>query len=247
MPKSKDATTFEIDKKTLRVLSETCQELGLKTNAATLRYALLILRREGLIPLAVPKTVFRDNIPVILTGEPGSGKSTLVKMLLMAIQAPAIIIDVNGEYSDTTLPNGSEFKGFRKMDARDYRLVDYSKPGRYRFTVDADPAYSKMDVVNIFQDLNRRKYQGFDPSEIPSGPFADWIIVIEEGHRFVDDPQVNAFIIEARKLVRKLIIVDTDWKPLEGKGKIMKPPPFETIIGNEADIEPKDLERSEKP
>jgi len=51
--------------------------------------------------------------------------------------------------------------------------------------------------------------------------------VIEEGHRFRDDPNLRALLIEARKYVRKIILETTDWRIYQGIPKIFKPRSWE--------------------
>jgi len=61
----------------------------------------------------------------------------------------------------------------------------------------------------------------------------DWFIIIEESHRFSDDPNLKSLIIEAGKFIRKLLVISTDWKAFKGMAEIVKPPawiPAETPI-----------------
>ncbi len=222
-------TTFEIDKGTLRRLVEVKEHLGLATNTSTVRALILVARGEGLIPYAVPKIVFKDSRPVVITGEPGSGKTTLVKQLLMDRDYPAIIIDVNNEFRDSELPNGGRFQGFKRIDVGDIFRIDYSKPGRYRVVPDPNVEVSKAQVELILSNFNMIKLNGFNPDVIPSGILSKWVIVIEESHRFLESPQFKSFLVEARKVTRKVISICTDWQVLDGMGRIMKPPSWEEL------------------
>lgn len=82
-------------------------------------------------------------------------------------------------------------------------------------------------VGTILGHLNFRKIEGFDPDRIPSGILSKWTVVVEEGHRFAQDPNLATLVIEARKFIRKLIVVCTDWRLFEGRAQIMKPIPWE--------------------
>jgi hypothetical protein len=59
-----------------------------------------------------------------------------------------------------------------------------------------------------------------------SGSLNNWVIVVEEGHRFSQDPNLRALLIEGRKFARKVILITTDWSTVTGIGKIYRPKPF---------------------
>jgi nucleoside-triphosphatase THEP1 len=225
-----DYTTFTIDKLTRNMLEDVRLRLGLETIRGTIRATLLVAMREGLIPFAVPKLVFQNSRPVIITGEPGTGKTTLIKMLLMTQKRiPCIIIDVNGEFGDSDLPGGKRFRGFKKIEYGDIFKIDYTKFGRFRVVPNPNVEVSKAEVDLLLSNFNMNKLTGFNPDVLPSGLLSNWIIVIDEGHRFLNLPQFKPFIVEARKVTHKVLVVCTDWRSLEGMGEVMKPPPFEVV------------------
>ncbi len=223
--KNEARTSFQIDKATNVLLGETRDILGCSSKASTIRTVVMIARREGLIPFAVPKLVFADTRPVIITGEPGSGKTTIIRKLLASRSFPVLLIDVNNEYIEGDLPNGGYFKGLKKIGEGDIFSIKWARPGRFRFVPNPNVEVSKAQVEMIIGHLNRIKLQGFDPKIVPSGILKDWVFIIEESQRFLKSPNFGPFIIEARKVTRKVIIVCTDWKPLEGLAEVMKPPP----------------------
>jgi mannose-1-phosphate guanylyltransferase len=45
------------------------------------------------------------------------------------------------------------------------------------------------------------------------GVLRNWIIILEEDHRFQEDKNFNALVVEARKFTKKLILITMDWKP----------------------------------
>ena len=223
-------TTFILDEDTNKILIDTTKKMGLKTKRSTIRAALMVMRREGLIPYAVPELVFEDSRPVIITGEPGSGKTTLIKQLLMKQRkTPTLIIDVNDEFRDSILPGGKRFKGFKKIDRGEVSRIDFKKYGRFRVVTNPNVEFSKLEVSMILSEFNMIKLKEFNPDILPSGILSDWIIVIDEAHRFLNLSQFKPFLVEARKVTNKVLIVCTDWKSLDGMGKIMKPLPWEDI------------------
>jgi hypothetical protein len=59
-----------------------------------------------------------------------------------------------------------------------------------------------------------------------SGALKDWAVIIEEGHRFEGDANLRGLLIEARKFVRKVIVVTTDWRVYGDVARIFKPAPW---------------------
>jgi len=148
-------TTFTIDKELRGLLLKTRDDLGTKNIRATIRAVILLARREGLIPFAVPHLVFKDSRPVIITGEPGSGKTTLIKQLLMTQRnIPTLIIDVNDEFKDSELPNKKRFRGFKKIDVGDVFKINWEKGGRLRVVPNPNVEVSKAEVDLILSSLN---------------------------------------------------------------------------------------------
>ncbi len=77
---------------------------------------------------------------------------------------------------------------------------------------------SKGEASAIFGRLNYLK---------SAGALRDWTLVVEEGHRFSQDPNLRALLIEGRKFARKVILVTTDWEVFRGIAKVFKPRPWE--------------------
>ncbi|MCL4340293.1 MAG: hypothetical protein JRN32_01400 [Nitrososphaerota archaeon] len=88
---------------------------------------------------------------------------------------------------------------------------------KLRFVPNPNVQISQAEAATIFSHLNFVKN---------SGALKNWVIVIEEGHRFKDDTNLRALLIEARKFVRKLLIVTTDWRIYQGITMVLKPAPF---------------------
>lgn len=78
---------------------------------------------------------------------------------------------------------------------------------RIHFVSNHDREISKVEAVPLFSELNMAAHRGL---------LKDWVIVIEVGYRFSQDVIHRAFLIEARKFTRKVILVTTDWRIFEG-------------------------------
>jgi hypothetical protein len=124
-----------------------------------------------------------------------------------------LIIDVHDEYGEL---------GFRKIDLGKFFGMEWEKEegARIRFVPNPNVMISKAEASTIFSHLNFIKN---------SGALKTWCIVIEEGHRFSDDANLRALLIEARKFARKLIIVTTDWKVYADIAAVFKPIPWEPV------------------
>ena len=172
------------------------------------------VNREGVMPPASKQIIFKDSKPVVLTGNPGSGKTTFVKSLMQEVTHPIFVLDVADEYND-----------LKRVDLGKFFNINWSKAdGKYRFVPHPNVTISKAEANTIFSHLNLIKQ---------NGSLKDWFIVIEEGHRFSDDTNFRSLIIEARKFIKKLLVISTDWKAFEGMAGIVKPQtwiPVESFI-----------------
>ncbi len=54
--------------------------------------------------------------------------------------------------------------------------------------------------------------------------------MVEKAHRFQEDRNFNALVVEARKFAKKLILITTDWRPWDGKSIMYKPPALYTLL-----------------
>lgn len=120
----------------------------------------------------------------------------------------AFVLDVDNEYQE-----------FKQIDLGRFFGMDWANANglKIRFVPNSNVEISKAEAATLFSNLNFIKN---------SGALQNWIIVVEEGHRFKDDANLRALLIEARKFVRKLIIITTDWRTYEGITLILKPAPF---------------------
>ena len=209
-PTPEKPTSIRVTKETRAKLQALKKELGFRNLSALFSYLILEQTRGAVIPPASYELVFKDFRPVILTGESGSGKTTTIRGLLKDYQGNTFILDVSNEYEE-----------FERLDLGKLFSLKWSKAARrVRFVTDPNPDISKVEAATIFPRL---------AFEMHGGNLKDWLIVIEEGHRFARDPGLRALLIEARKFTRKVILVCTDFREFAGIGKTFKPRPWESV------------------
>ena len=172
---------------------------------------MLELTREGPIPPAEYRVIFErlGTRPVIITGESGAGKTTAVRAFLKEWVGPAFILDVTNEYPE-----------FKRVDLGAVFGMDWEKARerRVRFVSNPNVEASRGEASAIFGHLNYLK---------STGALKEWVIVIEEGHRFGQDANLRSLLIEGRKSCRKVMLITTDWSDFKGIAKTFKPKPWE--------------------
>jgi dephospho-CoA kinase len=162
---------------------------------------LLISLASNDYPIATPEVVMESSVPIILTGIPGSGKTTFLRNLTTSLDGPVFVFDVHDEYSNLAKINLGEFFSIDfKIEKRKLRLVPSSN-------VDV----SKSEADSIFRHLIMFQKQ-----------LSNWVIVVEEGHRFTDTPFLKSLLAEARKHMRKMILVSHQVEPYNGLSIILK-------------------------
>jgi hypothetical protein len=184
--------------------------LGFHGYDALINHMILVTVREGAIPPAAYDQIFErlTTRPVIITGKSGDGKSTCVKELLTHWSGNVLVLDVADEY-----------KEFKLVDFGQFFAIKWKQPDqRLRLVPSSNVMISQAEAATIFSHLNLIK-SGMD--------LKDWVIVVEEGHRFGSDPNLRALLIEARKFVRKLILVTTDFHQYGDIARAFKPPPWQ--------------------
>lgn len=92
---------------------------------------------------------------------------------------------------------------------------------RVRFVTNQESVEAaRGEASSIFGHLNYLKN---------AGQLRKWVIVVEEGHRFSQDPNLSV-LIEGRKFCRKVVLVTTDYREFSGIAKTFKPKPWEQGI-----------------
>jgi hypothetical protein len=189
--------------------------LGFRTYEATINHLIVEALKEELVPPATYSLVFSKlgARPVIITGKSGEGKTTTTKTLLNELirldpEVNIFVLDVSNEYGE-----------FEKVDLGRFFSIKWERTNqKLRFVPNSNVEISRAEAATIFAHLNFIKN---------SGDLAKWVIVIEEGHRFSNDANLRALLIEARKFTRKLILITTDWKVYEGIAKAFRPIRYE--------------------
>lgn len=205
-------TTFRVESSLRDRLRTLKGELGFRTYDALFNYTILEITREGAIPPASYEQVFEKigTRPVIITGSSGAGKTTCIKSMLNEYDGSVFVLDVSSEYKEE----------FKQVDLGKFFSVNWNskEPLKISFVPNSNVEISKAEAATIFSHLNFIKN---------SSALKDWCLIIEEGHRFSSDTNLRALLIEARKFVRKLILVTTDWRVFEGIAKVYKPMPWD--------------------
>jgi hypothetical protein len=205
----RNRTTIVVTKDIRAKLQLLKKELGFRNLSALFSYLILEQTRGLVIPPASYDLIFRDSRLVILTGESGSGKTTTIRSLLKEYAGNAFILDVSNEYAE-----------FEKLDLGKLFSVKWVRPGqRVLFVTDSNPDISKVEASTIFPRL---------AFEMHGGNLKEWLLVVEEGHRFAHDSGLRALLIEARKFTKKIILVCTDFREFAGIGKTFKPKPWDS-------------------
>jgi hypothetical protein len=174
-------------------------------------------RLETHILPASKALIFRDDRPCCVTGPSGSGKSLWIKTrLLPHIEGPLFLLDAQSEYSMLKSVNIGKLLGTKWATA--------AATTRIRFCLNANYDIARGEARSIFSQLIMLAGEGFSPIKIPSGSLERWVVLVEESHRYSSDPYFRTFVSEARKHIRKLILVCSDPSLYGNVARLVKPP-----------------------
>ncbi len=206
-----DLTSIYIIKGTRDKLRLLKKELGFRSYDALLNHVALEIRAIGAIPPASFELVFGklETRPAIITGPSGSGKTSTMRELLSKWEGNVFALDTTGvDYPDLEQVDLGRFFGTK-----------WGREGqRIRFCPNSNLEISKAEAATVFAHLNFVK---------SSGDLKSWVLLVDEAHRYSQDANLRALLIEARKWTRKFLLVSTDWRVYEGIAKVFKPKPFE--------------------
>jgi len=201
LDRKSDATLMRMSYVNINKLKELKKILNLRSYDACLSVLLREFHEEE-YPEATVENVMANQIPIILTGIPGSGKTTFLReQLVPKINSATFVLDVHDEYPSLERINLGQFFSLKfKRGDRKIRLVPSSN-------VDV----SKSEADSIFRHLIMFQRD-----------LKEWAVIVEEAHRFADSPFLKSLVAEARKHMRKIILVSHQVEPYEGLGVVLK-------------------------
>jgi len=178
------------------------ERLNIRSRDAVLSVLLNEYLTSEEYPEATVENVMENQVPIILTGIPGSGKTTFLRdRLIPTLNSGLFLIDPHNEYPILEKINLGEFFSLNfKRANRKIRLVPSSN-------VDV----SKSEADSVFRHLIMFQKE-----------LADWTVIVEEGHRFAESPFLKSLLAEARKHMRKMIVVSHQVESYLGLGLILK-------------------------
>jgi hypothetical protein len=194
IPLKRKNTTWRIQRQTIQELRKIKENMGVSSYEDVVRFLLERFRAEnGDMAIASYSRIFTDleNRPVVISGKSGSGKTTAVKQILEKVKGSLFLIDVHSEYLI-----------LKRIDLGRFYTLNFAK-ARCRFVPNQNAQVGNSECSAIFQHLLMQMH---------SQKLKQSVIVVEEGHRFAADSNLRALIIEARKFIRKLVIVCSDSK-----------------------------------
>ncbi len=110
-----------------------------------------------------------------------------------------------------------------------YKWTKADNRVRIRFVPDPNPHISRTELDLLFTQLNVLKQQGFHSEKQPSGSLQAWIIFLDEAHKLKNIESATAFINEARKFCRKLVVICSDPAIFGPISRIVRPPQLEQL------------------
>jgi hypothetical protein len=151
-------------------------------------------------PAPTIEAIIANTVPAILTGIPGIGKTTFLRdMVIPRLEPPIFILDPHDEYPC-----------LKEITLGDFFSLDFEKESRkLRLVTHPNVDVSKSEADSIFRHAIMFQKQ-----------LSNWVIVVEEGHRFADSPFLKSLMAEARKHTRKLIVVSHQVESFKGLGLI---------------------------
>lgn len=199
-PDAIETVTEEVTEHSWDRMQEMKVELGKKNFDEVIE----ILSKE-LVYRRDPIKLLDTAIPLIITGQPASGKTVTCKRLLQNFEK-VFIVDVSHEYD-----------GYDVVNIGDLLGNVWSNKAKFRIFPPDNPLYSSLEMDLTFGILLGKI------KEVDS-PMKEFVFVIEDAVRFTHLQNIRSFVAESRKFVRKTIVVCQDPRAYEGMGQLLKPP-----------------------
>jgi len=194
-----DTIPEEVSEKTYLRIQSMKEQLGVRSLEHVVDYLVkeMAFRHD-------PAKAIQSHTPLIITGPPASGKTTLCKSILKNFEK-IFIVDVSHEYDGLDIVNTGDLLGNVWQSKTKFRVYPAD-----------NPLYSNMEMNFTFGILLGKMKE-------PNSPLKDFVFVIEDAVRFSDIQSVRSFIAESRKFIRKCIVVCQDPRAYEGFGEVLKP------------------------
>lgn len=195
---------------------------GLRTLSQVVDFLIESSRPENRILPASKSLIFADDRPVCLVGPSGTGKSLFIKTVLPSISGPLLVVDLADEH-----------EGLKQISVGNFFEIKWNRADaqtRLKFVPSANLDVSRRELRTLFSHLNMLKMDGHSAGRFPSGVLSNWVFIVEEAHRLTREPAFLNFLSEARKFVRKLIVVASDPSLFGSICRLVKPPPLEELL-----------------
>ncbi len=201
VPRMSAFINLRISRETHARIGQLEREIGMRTKSATVTWLVDNVQRQTLVRPASRDRVFESDTPTVICGPPGCGKTSFARDEIVPGTAPLLVLDVVGEYPAlrrVTLPQLLGFKWRRHNGIQ------------VRFVPSANPILFHAEISSLFSQLNAVKSDGFKPGTVPSGLLKDWVLLCEESHRLKSIESFNLFLLEARKHLKKIVLICSD-------------------------------------
>ncbi len=193
---------IRVSRHTREVIRQVQNDSAFRTTASTLDWVMQTIERQSLTKPATVEKLFESDIPSVVCGPPGCGKTTFCREKVVPNCAPLLVVDPVGEYQTIGKTSLANLMGLKWGRA--------SASSRLRFIPSSNPILFSAEMTSLFSYLNGVKSEKFNPGQHPSGLFRDWTFLCEEGHRLRSIDAFNLFLLEARKYCKKIILVCSD-------------------------------------
>jgi len=192
-------TNYRISRINIDRMKDLKKKFNIKSYDALISFFIHTIEEER-YPAPTVEAILENNVPVILTGIPGVGKTTLLRdMVIPRLEQPVFLIDPHNEYT-----------GLKQISLGDFFSLDFLRDARkLRLVTHPNVDVSKSEADSVFRHLIM-----FQRS------LTRWSIIIEEGHRFQESPFLKSFMAESRKHTRKVIVVSHQVDSFKGLGLI---------------------------